>query len=316
MNFGMNNMGGSYNNRGGRGGGYNNRGNMNNMNYSQNRSFSGPMGGGFQGNPMGGGFQGGPMGGMPSYGGGFQNRGGMMGGMRGGGGGMRGGRGGMGGPNPMMAMGGMPSGMGGMPNPMGGMGMGNMGMQGMTGFSHQSASASPTSSLGYKRNRTGPMAQGQAYPAYGVQAPPASNAHMPGPVPGRAPASHNPYQPHMPGSNHSAQQRHPHPLPQHPPTPKHGYSYTSSPPRQTSSRHTPSYQTQSPPTTSLYYSSSPNRVQDRHSPEKLKRDRASGQAGFGGPPHFNPAFFQGGGGGGAGGEGNWNPHGAKRTRQE
>lgn len=229
---------------------------------------------------------------------------------------MRGGRGGMGGPNPMMGMGGMPGGMGGMPNPMGGMGMGNMGMQGMTGLPHQSASAAPTSFPGHRRVKTGPMAQGQAYPALGMHTPPAQNAHMSGSVSGRGSASHNPYRSPMPGSNHSPQQNHPHPLPQHPPAPAHGYSYTSSPPRQTLSRHTPSCQTQSPPTTSPYYSSSPNQAQDRYAPEKLKHDRSSGQAGFGGAPHFNPAFFQGGGGGGAGGEGSWNPHGAKRTRQE
>jgi hypothetical protein len=127
MNFGgMNNMGGGF--RGGRGG-YNRGGMGNNMGGFNNRSFSGPMGGGFQGAPMGGGFQGAPMGGMQNYGG-FNNRGNMMGG------GMRGGPG-------MRGRGGMAPNMMGMPamGPMGGMGMnamaggmnpmmGNMGMQG------------------------------------------------------------------------------------------------------------------------------------------------------------------------------------------
>jgi hypothetical protein len=40
---------------------------------------------------------------------------------------------------------------------------------------------------------------------------------------------------------------------------------------------------------------------------------ASGQGGFQGPaPHFNPAFFNQNGAG----DGNWNPHGAKRPRPE
>ena len=50
----------------------------------------------------------------------------------------------------------------------------------------------------------------------------------------------------------------------------------------------------------------------------LKRSASlSGQPGFPGPtPHFNPAFFQQGQQAGNIGDGNWNPHGAKRTRQE
>ena len=51
----------------------------------------------------------------------------------------------------------------------------------------------------------------------------------------------------------------------------------------------------------------------------LKRQASqAGQAGFQGPQaHYNPAFFpqQGGQNGGAG-DSSWNPHGAKRTRQE
>ncbi|KAI9785644.1 MAG: hypothetical protein M1816_008267 [Peltula sp. TS41687] len=130
-----------------RGRGYNRGGPMNNMGGYQNRSFSGPMGGGgspggFQAGPGMGGYPAPTMGGMPPYGGagGYPNRGGMMGGIRGGGPmGNRGGRGGMGGPNGMMPAGmpgmpGMGGMMGGMPSPMGAnMGMGPMGMQGQPG---------------------------------------------------------------------------------------------------------------------------------------------------------------------------------------
>ncbi len=50
----------------------------------------------------------------------------------------------------------------------------------------------------------------------------------------------------------------------------------------------------------------------------LKRSASqAGQGGFPGPtPHFNPAFFQQGQQVANAGDGNWNPHGAKRTRQE
>jgi hypothetical protein len=311
MNFGMNNMGGGYNNRGGRGG-YNNRGGMNNMNYNQNRSYSGPMGGGFQGNPMGGGFQGGPMGAMPPYGGGFQNRGGMMGNMRGGGG-MRGGRGGMGGPSGMMPMGGMPAGMPGMPNPMGGMGMGNMGggmgMQGMTGF-RQYQPTNPTHPLPGSYMRPAPMGQMQPLVYRANSLPPVGavpmNMPMPVPAAGRPQGQVPAYYPQsqIPGPAPSTQAQ---VLSSHQPQPLESPNS-----RQSSTPLSP------------YYTLSPNPIPDRYSPEKqqqqLKRDH-SGQPGFGGAPHFNPAFFQGGGAGGqvggvGGGEGNWNPHGAKRTRQE
>ncbi|KAI9819223.1 MAG: hypothetical protein M1827_007379 [Pycnora praestabilis] len=43
----------------------------------------------------------------------------------------------------------------------------------------------------------------------------------------------------------------------------------------------------------------------------------TGQGGFQGPtPHFNPAFFNQNQAMGGGGDGNWNPHGAKRPRPE
>ena len=96
-------------------------------------SFQQPVTGNFQNSGMGG-FQGSQMGGIQPYGG-FQNRGGLLGGMRGGPIGIRGGRGGM-----------NPGGMMGMPmtgmsmGAMGGMGMsmpqlngGGMGLQGMQG---------------------------------------------------------------------------------------------------------------------------------------------------------------------------------------
>ena len=103
-----------------------------NMSGYNRGGFHQPVGGSFQASGMSG-FQGSPMGGMQSYGG-FQNRGAMMGGMRGGPMGIRGGRGGINSGGMMgMPMTGM--GMGAM----GGLGMsmpqlnGGMGMQGMQG---------------------------------------------------------------------------------------------------------------------------------------------------------------------------------------
>ena len=112
----FNNGAGGY--RGNRGGGYSNRGGgMNNMSGYNRGGFHQPVTGGFQGSGMSG-FQGSPMGGMQSYGG-YQNRGAMMGSMRGGPMGIRGGRGGI-----------NTGGMMGMP--MTGMGMGAMGGLGMS----------------------------------------------------------------------------------------------------------------------------------------------------------------------------------------
>lgn len=276
--FGMNNMGGGY--RGGRGGYNSNRGGgMNNMGNYNNRSFSGPMGGptGYQNPPMGG-FQPPQMGGMQQFGG-FQNRGGMMGGMRGSPGGIRGGRGGMGATG---MMGSMPMGamaMGGMPGQMGGMGVGmGMGMGQMGGMQMQGMHGFNNPPIIGTSGYTSAVGGTVQSPAihYHWNNQPASMGGRLYPVP--AAASY----PSQPSSHYSSQ-------------PSSSFSSQGS---------------QGPRTP--YTPISPFQS------VTLKRSASlSGQPGFPGPtPHFNPAFFQQGQQAGNAGDGNWNPHGAKRTRQE
>lgn len=262
--------------RGGRGG-YNNRGGgMNNMGNYNNRSFSGPMSG-----PAG--YQNPAMGGFQpgqmggmQQFGGFQNRGGMMGGMRGGPGGMRGGRGGMGAAG---MMGGMQMGamaMGGLPGPMGGLGVG-MGMGQMGGMQMQ----------GMHGFNNPPMIGTSGYTsAVGgtIQSPAIHYTRN------NQPASRLGLYSTSSAASHSSQ-------------PSSGYS--SQPSSSFSSQGS-----QGPPTPYTPISPLENAA--------LKRSASlSGQPGFPGPtPHFNPAFFQQGQLAGNIGDGNWNPHGAKRTRQE
>ena len=304
-NFGMNNMGGGF--RGGRGNFNNRGGGMNNMgNYNNNRGFSGPMSGptGYQ-NPAMAGYQPPQMGGMQPFGG-FQNRGGMMGGMRGAPGGMRGGRGGMG---PTGMMGGMPMGamaMGGMPGQMGGMGMGmgqmgGMQMQGMHGFNNH-----PT--------MIGTSGYNSAVMGGTIQSPPVRYGwnHQPGSVGGGGNFS-------QPSSSSS---RYSHPSQQQ--SPIFSSSRSSQGPHALNP-YTP-FSISSPPlqNQSQNQSHSQNQNHNHNQNPTLKRSASlSGQVqpgGFPGPsPHFNPAFFGQGQGqqmANPGGDGNWNPHGAKRTRQE
>ncbi len=283
MGYNMNNSTGGY--RGGRGGGYNSRGGMNNMSGYNRGGFQQPMAGGFQGTPMGG-YQGSPMGGMQPYGG-FQNRAGMMGGMRGAPMGMRGGRGGMS-PNGMMGMPMGAMGIGGMGSPMGNMAMGmpqmngGMGMQGMQGF-HNYPNANMAGSY------MGPTAQARHWapssyvtrqpvgPGFGGQPTQMRGGHTPSPQPGA----------HRPSLN------------QHSPI-------TAS----TSLSRFPSQATASTSATS---------PQPPEQNNTLKRTLPqSGQAAFQtNQAHYNPAFFSQQQQPAAGaGDASWNPHGAKRTRQE
>ena len=273
---GFNSSGGGY--RGSRGGGYNNRGGGTS---SYNRGgFQQPSTGGFQGGPMGG-FQNAPMGGMQQYGG-FQSRGGMMGGMRGGPMGMRGGRGGIG-PNGMMSM---PMGNMGMPNigaQMGGMGMGmpQMGMQGMHGL--------PV----YPSPHVSGQYMSQASPLGGSLS--AANVAGQSPIFGLATSS---------GSGAT------------------GFPYSALN-RSGSWANLVQYSGSAvtPPSTPSgnLASATANSVSPSPSEQSgmLKRSPSiSGQSAFqGNQAQYNPAFFQHGQGGAAS-EANWNPHGAKRTRQE
>ena len=285
MTYNMNNSVGGY--RGGRGGGYNNRGGINNMSGYTRGGFQQPMTSVFQGAPMAG-FQGLPMGGMQSYGG-FQNRGGMMGGMRGGPMGMRGGRGGMS-PNGIMGMpmGGM--GMGGMSSPMGNMAMGmpqmngGMGMQGMQGFHNYPDANSPGP-------YTGPAAQaGQYAPSPNIVGQPVSTGFR---------SQHTQIR-----GGHST-------------SPQAGAHWASLIQYSPTTASTSLSRFPSQATASTAAASPPIPEQNN----TLKRTFSqSGQAGFQtNQAHYNPAFFaqqqQGQQAGGAG-DASWNPHGAKRTRQE
>lgn len=281
-----------------RSGGYNNRGGMNNMSGYNRGGFQQPMTGGFQGNTMGG-FQGAPMGTISSYGG-FQNRGGVMGGMRGGPMGMRGGRGGMN-PNTMMGMpmGGM--GMGGVGPPMNGMGMGMpqmgaaMGMPGMP----PSHTYSYTTSGPYPSSTT-PAAQSRHPPQIlGPHAPPFTHARQHPPI---NTGVHPPFKPKAPAASTR-------PLP--------------GPTWETLTQ----YSAPSSSTAPAFFPSQLVTATDPVKPPPLKESKMlnrsashAGQAGFqGAQAHYNPAFFpqqQQGPQGIGGADSSWNPHGAKRTRQE
>ena len=281
--------------RGNRGGGYSNRGAMNNMGGFNRGGFQQSMAGGFQSGVSG--FQGAPIGNMQSYGG-FQNRGAMAGGMRGGPMGVRGGRGGM---NGMMGMPMTEMGIGAM-NGMGmGMGMGmaqmnaGMGLQGMPG-SYSRPSSSPIQP--HKFPTIGPLwtgpsmmqrahasaspagSYGHAAPMIGPQLPPRA---------GRARSSST----SSGGAGATALMANGHP-----------------------SSAWASYTEYSPSTASIsfVYSSIPAASSLNQTSQTLKFDSSP----TGTQPHFNPAFFpqQQLGQQSPAGDANWNPHGAKRTRQE
>ena len=270
-----------YNNSGsyrGNRGGYNNRGGgTNNMGGYNRGGFQQPMAGGFQS-----GFQATPMGAMQPYGG-FQNRGGMAGGMRGGPMGMRGGRGGMGSGIGSGIMGMPMSGMG--MGPMGGMGMNmpqmgvGMGMQGMPGsYSYPSVDPAGSSDL-------------YARPAVQFRSSGLKSEHQPGPssagllTPMQRGRS-------VPGRNSNAgsawaQYTH--------------YSITPS---------------SAPSTHSLPQMTTPGSLSAPPPSSQMLNHRSSS---VGNQAHFNPAFFpqqQQGQQGVGSPDANWNPHGAKRTRQE
>ena len=245
-------------------------------NYNRG-GFQQPAAGGYQGGSMGG-FQNTPMAGMQQYGG-FQNRGGMMGGMRGSPMGMRGGRGGMG-SNGMM---GMPMGNMGMPNmgaQLGGMGMGmpQMGMQGMPDFPIQP----PYPTSGQYLSQAGPFGGSLSTPSAAVQ-------------PSTIGMSNGPSSSVLGFPNNAA-------------TPP--ISYANPTQYQASA-----VSAASPP--SVPFSGAPANFTNQPSPAQngmLKRKLStSGQGGFqGSQAQYNPAFFPQG----QGGDASWNPHGAKRTRQE
>ncbi len=278
QNTGYNNSGGY---RGNRGGGYSNRGSMNNMGGYNRGSFQQPIAGGFQGGMTG--FQGAPMGAMQPYGG-FQNRGGMAGGMRGGPMGMRGGRGGI---NGIMGM------------PMNGMGIGTMGsmgmsmpqmnagmgMQGMPGFHNLSPSNPPGR---YGSPATGPAwTNPSATPARWVSAPTAPARSS------RSASQARPCPCYGPGRSGSSSPE----SNSHPSSAWANYTEYST----SASSHPPAC-SPLPAATPLSQSST-----------TLKRKSSSA----GNQPHFNPAFFtQQQGQQSPTGDSNWNPHGAKRTRQE
>lgn len=218
------------------------------------------------------------MGGMQPYGG-FQNRGGMMGGIRAGAIGMRGGRGGMG-VNGMM---GMPMGNMGMPNlgaQMGAMGMGmpQMGMQGM-----RALSVNPYSYvLGQNTPQVAPLGGSSSIP-YTAGHPPAYGMTT---SPGYG-ATGLPYGSTVPTTPHT--------------------TFLQYPMTATSSHFTPLGALPSGP-------SVPNNPSPSEQSGMLKRSPSyTGSGGFqGSQAQYNPAFFQQG----QGGDASWNPHGAKRTRQE
>ena len=273
----FNNGSGGY--RGNRGGGYNNRGGgMNNMSGYSRGGFHQPVLGTFQGSGMSG-FQGSPMGGMQSYGG-FQNRGGMMGGMRGGPMGIRGGRGGINSGGMMgMPMNGMAMGA------MGGMGMsmpqlnGGMGMQGMQG-SHFHPHVSHVGLYGVSAS---PKGQSLSILPQAMQKSNSSFTSLhPPPVRGRTAL--------LEGNAPSSAWAH---YTQYSPL-----SASSSPARNSSPVKTPGI------------ASTPSQHSTTLAGESLLTETQA---------HYNPAFFaqqQQGQPSSNSGDANYNPHGAKRTRQE
>ena len=251
---------------------------MNNMSGYNRGGFQQPVTASFQGSGMGG-FQGSPMGGMQSYGG-FQNRGGMMGGMRGGPIGIRGGRGGMN-PGGMMGMSMTGMGMGAM----GGMGMsmpqmnGGMGMQGM-----QDSHIYPNmSSLGLHGLSPSPTGKSSSSFPQAMHYSSSASASLPSPlIRGR----HAPPTGITPSSGWALHTQHL-PLP------------AGSPPTRLSS------QVGAPGSASAPSQKSTALVEE----SSLTGTQA----------HYNPAFFaqqQQGQQSSSSGDANWNPHGAKRTRQE
>lgn len=270
-----------YNNSGsyrGNRGGYNNRGGgANNMGGYNRGGFQQPMAGGFQS-----GFQATPMGGMQPYGG-FQNRGGMAGGMRGGPMGMRGGRGGMGS--------GIGSGIMGMPmsgmamGPMGGMGMNmpqmgvGMGMQGMPG-SYSYPSVNPAASSGLYARPAGHFGSSGLKAEH--QPDPPSAGSIPPMQRGRS----------VPGRKSNAGSA------------WAQYTHYSITPSNASSTH------------SLPQMTTPGSLSVPSPSSQMLNHRSSS---VGNQAHFNPAFFpqqQQGQQGVGSPDASWNPHGAKRTRQE
>ena len=222
------------------------------------------------------GFQGSPLGGMQSYGG-FQNRGSMMGGMRGGSMGMRGGRGGI---NSAGMMGMPMTGMG--MSTMGGMGMsmpqlnGGMGMQGMQG-SHFSPNMNPVGLHGMSASPGGqPLPSISRVMQHSTSS---STLHSP-PIRGRTarPTGNAPSSAWAHFTQYSLS------------------SASSSPARL-------SYQVAG-------IASAPSQHSVSLAGELLLT---------GAQAHYNPAFFaqqQQGQPSSSSGDANWNPHGAKRTRQE
>ncbi len=288
--------------RGNRGGAYNNRGGMNNMSGYHRSGFQQPITGGFQGNAMGG-FQGAPMGAMSSYGG-FQNRGGMMGGMRGGPMGMRGGRTGLN-PNSMMGMqmGGM--GMGAVGPQMNGMGIGMpqmgaaMGMPGMPpSHTYPHHTSGPYQSFGTL------AAQFHSSPQHlGQHAAAATEATQHSP---KTTGSHSSHQPQV------TQKATPCPIR---PSPVPTWNTLTSYSAPASSTAPKCFSFQPGAATAAV------KFRPLEQSEMLNHSAShAGQAGFqGAQAHYNPAFFpqqQPGHPSVGGAESAWNPHGAKRTRQE
>ena len=296
MGFNMNGPSNSY--RGNRGG-YNNRGGGMNSMPSYNRGgFQQSMTGGFP-VPQMGGFQGSPMSGMPPYGG-FQNRGGI-GGMRGGAMNMRGGRGGMSATGMMgMPMGNM--GMGVIGAQMNGMAMGMpqmgaaMGMQGMqvsyNNFYVNLAESQPSSVI-------------LARPRY-ASSPPAGQ-YVSSPIPaGHCSSPERDANAFISAGGTSSNSR---PPPSHRPTWAPLTRYLPLVPSHDPA-HFPSHPV--PTASSISYAHKQNGMLNG-------RPSHTGPVGFpGAQPHYNPAFFpqaQQQQSVGAG-DTTWNPHGAKRTRQE
>ena len=249
-----------------------------NMSGYNRGGFHQTVGGSFQASGMSG-FQGPPMGGMQSYGG-FQNRGAMMGGMRGGPMGIRGGRGGINSGGMMgMPMTGM--GMGAM----GGLGMsmpGGMGMQGMQGM--QGSHFHPhMDHVGIQEVSASPKEQSLPPIPQAMQKPNSSSTSLHTlPIRGRAalPAGD------VPSSAWA-----------------HYTQYSPSPASRPLARVSSQVNTPAIP-------SNPS----QHSTTLAVRSLLTGTQ-----AHYNPAFFsqqQQGQPSSNSGDANYNPHGAKRTRQE
>ena len=258
-----------------------NRGDGYNNRGAGMNNMSGFNRGGFQ-QPMAGGYPGSGMGyqgssmGGMQSYGGFQGRGAMTGGMRGGGMGMRGGRGAMH-SNPMMGM------------PMGAMGMGGMGamsmgmpqMGGGMGMQGMAGSSSQPHHNSPARHGWPGMSAEASWPrvTQTQQFSPtgASSLSAPISIQGDRTASDN-----KPSSVWA------------------GYTaYSTTPPGDLN--------TNPPPY-------SPSRILVT-APSQLSTTLKQSSSVTGTQTHFNPAFFPQGQQGGTG-DANWNPHGAKRTRQE